>query len=85
MLVKELIEKLKSLPLESQVVIEYTDHTDYHYVVPMNESEVRFEKEMWGENTDWEDIKYIEDEDDENEGEPIAPWNDVVVITFSES
>ena len=85
MTVQELIEKLKTFPSESQVVIEYTDHTDYHYVVPMNESEVRFEKEMWGENTDWEDIKYVEDEDDENEGEPIAPWNDVVVITFSES
>ena len=85
MTIKELIEKLKTFPSESQVVIEYTDHTDYHYVVPMNESEVRFEKEMWGENTDWEDIKYVEDEDDENEGEPIAPWNDVVVITFSES
>ena len=85
MTIKELIEKLKTFPSESQVVIEYTDHTDYHYVVPMNESEVRFEKEMWGENTDWEDIKYVEDEDDENEGEPIAPWNNVVVITFSES
>ena len=85
MTVQELIEKLKTFPSESQVVIEYTDHTDYHYVVPMNESEVRFEKEMWGENTDWEDIKYVEDEDDENEGEPIAPWNNVVVITFSES
>jgi hypothetical protein len=85
MLVKELIEKLKSLPEDSQVVIEYTDHTDYHYVVPMNESEVRFEKEMWGENTDWEDIKCVEDEDDENYGESIAPWNDVVVISFNES
>jgi hypothetical protein len=47
MTVQELIEKLKSLPSESQVVIEYTDHTDYHYVSPMNESEVRFESEMW--------------------------------------
>ena len=84
MTVQELIEKLKTFPSESQVVIEYTDHTDYHYVVPMNESEVRFEKEMWSDNN-WEDIKYVEDEDDENEGEPIAPWNDVVVITFSES
>ena len=84
MTIKELIEKLKTFPSESQVVIEYTDHTDYHYVVPMNESEVRFEKEMWSDNN-WEDIKYVEDEDDENEGEPIAPWNDVVVITFSES
>ena len=84
MTVQELIEKLKTFPSESQVVIEYTDHTDYHYVVPMNESEVRFEKEMWSDNN-WEDIKYVEDEDDENEGEPIAPWNNVVVITFSES
>jgi hypothetical protein len=84
MTVQELIEKLKSLPENSQVVIEYTDHTDFHYVVPMNESEVRFEKEMWSDDTNWEDIKYVEDENDEKDGEPIAPWNDVVVITFSE-
>jgi len=74
MLVKELIEKLKSLPENSQVVIEYTDHTDYHYVVPMNESEVRFEKEYGSDNMSDE---YLESDED-------VQWKDVTVITFSE-
>ena len=74
MLVKELIEKLKLLPQDSQVVIEYTDHTDYHYVVPMNESEVRFEKEYGGDNMTEEFL--MSDED--------VQWKDVTIITFSE-
>ena len=74
MLVKELIEKLKTLPSESQVVIEYKDHTDYHYVVPMNESEVRFESEYGGDNMT-EDF-LMSDED--------VQWKDVTIITFVE-
>jgi hypothetical protein len=84
MLVKELIEKLKSLPENSQVVIEYIDPTDYHYVTPLSGDDIRFEKELWGDGTNWEDIKFINDENDENDGEPMAPWNKVVVIRFNE-
>ena len=36
MTVQELIEKLKTFPSESQVVMNYTDITDYHYVTPLN-------------------------------------------------
>jgi hypothetical protein len=74
MLVKELIEKLSTLPQESQVVIEYTDHTDYHYVIPMNENEVRFEKEYGGDNMTEEFL--MSDED--------IQWKDITIITFSE-
>ena len=74
MTVQELIKKLSTLPQESQVVIEYTDHTDYHYVVPMNESEVRFEKEYGGDNMSEEFL--MSDED--------VQWKDVIIITFSE-
>jgi hypothetical protein len=76
MLVKELIEKLKSLPEDSQVVIEYTDHTDYHYVVPMNENEVRFESKLGSDN--FMDVFYVGEDDEEEQ------WKDVTIITFKE-
>jgi len=76
MLVKELIEKLKSLPEDSQVVIEYTDHTDYHYVVPMNKDEVRFESKLGSDN--FMDVFYVGEEDEEEQ------WKDVTIITFKE-
>jgi hypothetical protein len=78
MLVKELIEKLKSLPENSQVVIEYTDHTDYHYVTPLNESEIRYEKGISGDYFDEDTIEYDED------GELKPDFENVVVITFIE-
>ena len=61
-------------PEDSQVVIEYTDLTDYHYVVPMNESEVRFEKELGCDNMSDEFL--MSDED--------VQWKDVTIITFKE-
>ena len=76
MLVKELIEKLKSLPQDSQVVIEYTDHTDYHYVVPMDKDEVRFESKLGSDN--FMDVFYVGEEDEEEQ------WKDVTIITFRE-
>lgn len=79
MTVQELIEKLKTLPSESQVVIEYTDPTDYHYITPLNDSEIRFEKEISGDYFD-EDNLELDEETDEYKPD----FENVVVITFVE-
>jgi hypothetical protein len=78
MTIKELIETLKSLPEDSQVVIEYTDHTDYHYVTPLHESEIRYEKGISGDYFDEDNIEYDED------GELKPDFENVLVITFRE-
>ena len=70
MTVIELIEKLKTFPTDSEIVIESIDPTDYHYVVPIED--IRFEKEFSG---DGEEI-----EDDPETGEWIYPHKDVVII-----
>jgi hypothetical protein len=79
MLVKELIEKLKSLPENSQVVIEYTDLTDYHYITPLSDNDVNFCKEISS------DIFDINDDILNEYGEIKSEFENVVVITFSES
>jgi hypothetical protein len=74
MLVKELIEKLKSLPEDSQVVIEYTDLTDYHYITSLGDDDVNFCEEISSDSFDtWSD-----DEDSKPE------YENVLVITFRE-
>ena len=78
MLVKELIEKLKSLPENSQVVIEYTDLTDYHYITPLSDNDVNFCKEISS------DIFDINDDILNEYGEIKPEFENVVVITFSE-
>jgi hypothetical protein len=78
MLVKELIEKLKSLPENSQVVIEYTDLTDYHYITPLSDNDVNFCKEISS------DIFDINDDILNEYGEIKSEFENVVVITFSE-
>lgn len=78
MTVKELIETLKCFPQDSQVVIEYTDHTDYHYVTPLSDDDVNFCKEI---SSDCFDVGEIEFDDN---GEPKPDFEDVVVFTFSE-
>jgi hypothetical protein len=56
MLVKELIEKLKSLPQDSQVVIEYTDLTDYHYITSLGDDDVNFSEAISSDSFDvWSD------------------------------
>jgi len=42
MTIKELIEKLKTFPTDSEIVIESIDPTDYRYVVPIEN--IRFEE-----------------------------------------
>jgi hypothetical protein len=74
MLVKELIEKLKSLPQDSQVVIEYTDLTDYHYITSLGDDDVNFSEAISSDSFDvWSD-----DEDSKPE------FENVLVITFRE-
>ena len=75
MTVQELIEKLKTLPQDSQVVMDYTDPTDWHYVTPLSIEDISFEEQLWTDNEDdWDD-----DLDDDK-----APFENVVVITFTE-
>ena len=75
MTVQELIEKLKTLPQDSQVVMDYTDPTDWHYVTPLSIEDINFEEQLWTDNEDdWDD-----DLDDDK-----APFENVVVITFTE-
>jgi hypothetical protein len=78
MLVKELIEKLKSLPEDSQVVIEYTDHTDYHYVTPLSDDDVNFCDEISSDCFDEDNYEY-----DEN-GNIKPDFENVLVFTFRE-
>ena len=75
MTVQELIEKLKTLPQDSQIVMDYTDPTDWHYVTPLSIEDINFEEQLWTDNEDdWDD-----DLDDDK-----APFENVVVITFTE-
>ena len=75
MTVQELIEKLKTLPQDSQVVMDYTDPTDWHYVTPLSIEDINFEEQLWTDHEDdWDD-----DLDDDK-----APFENVVVITFTE-
>lgn len=76
MTVQELIEKLKTFPSESQVVMNYTDITDYHYVTPLNIDDVSFDDDI---TSDSYDGHYDEETD-----EFIPEYENVVVITFSE-
>jgi len=70
MTIKELIEKLKTFPTDSEIVIESIDPTDYRYVVPIEN--IRFEEAFCG---DGEEIG-----DDPETGEWIYPHKDVVII-----
>lgn len=67
MKVKELIEKLKALPQESEVLLGYSPNCDFdptHYI-PLEGDEVQFNEDVWNEDMEEEDS-----------------WKDVVTITF---
>ena len=74
MTIKELIETLKYFPQDSQVVIEYTDLTDYHYITSLGDDDVNFCGEISSDSFDtWSD------------GEDSKPeYENVLVITFRE-
>jgi hypothetical protein len=74
MTIKELIETLEHFPQDSQVVIEYTDLTDYHYITSLGDDDVNFCEEISSDSFDvWSD-----DEDSKPE------FENVLVITFRE-
>ena len=72
MTVQELIEKLKTFPSESQVVMNYTDITDYHYVTPLSIDDISFDDDITSDSYDGETDEFIPE------------YENVVVITFSE-
>jgi hypothetical protein len=78
MTIKELIETLKHFPQDSQVVIEYTDHTDYHYVTPLSDDDVNLCDEISSDCFDEDNYEY-----DEN-GNIKPDFENVVVFTFRE-
>jgi hypothetical protein len=78
MTIKELIKTLECFPQDSQVVIEYTDLTDYHYITPLSDNDVNFCKEISS------DIFDINDDILNEYGEIKSEFENVVVITFSE-
>ena len=78
MTVQELIETLKHFPQDSQVVIEYTDHTDYHYVTPLSDDDVNFCEGISSDYFDEDTIEY-----DEN-GNLKDDFENVLVFTFRE-
>jgi hypothetical protein len=78
MTIKELIETLKHFPQDLQVVIEYTDHTDYHYVTPLSDDDVNFCDEISSDCFDEDNIEYDE------KGDIKPDFENVVVFTFRE-
>jgi hypothetical protein len=76
MTIKELIEKLKHFPQDSDVVIEYTDLTDYHYITSLGDDDINFREEISSDSFDW----WIDDD----EGKAKPEYENVLVITFRE-
>jgi len=73
MLVKDLIKKLQQVDQELKVIIHHTDLTDWDYNLPLREQDVRVEV------VDWLNIEEANFED----GEPIVPEEEVLIIDFS--
>jgi hypothetical protein len=73
MLVKDLIKKLQQVDPELKVIIHHTDPSDWDYNLPLREQDVRVEIV---------DYFNIEDANFED-GEPIVPEEEVLIIDFS--
>jgi hypothetical protein len=73
MLVKDLIKKLEQVNPELKVIIHHTDPTDWDYNLPLREQDVRVEV------VDYLNIEEANFED----GEPIVPEEEVLIIDFS--
>ena len=71
MLVKDLIERLSQVDPELKVIIHHTDTTDWDYNLPLREKDVRVEEVDWVEEANFED------------GEPIVPAEECLIIDFS--
>lgn len=78
MTVQELIKTLECFPQDSQVVIEYTDHTDYHYVTSLSDDDVNLCDEISSDCFDEDTIEYDE------KGDIKPDFENVIVITFRE-
>ncbi len=73
MLVKDLIKKLQQVDPELKVIIHHTDPSDWDYNLPLREQDVRAEV-----------VDYLNIEDANFEdGEPIVPEEEVLIIDFS--
>jgi hypothetical protein len=77
MTIKELIKTLECFPQDSQVVIEYKDLTDYHYITPLSDDDINLCEKISSDSFEWENDY---DEDDE----PKPEFENVLVITFRE-
>jgi len=73
MKVKDLITRLQQVDPELKVIIHHTDPTDWKYNLPLREQDVRVEE------IDWWNIEEANFED----GEPIVPEEEVLIIDFS--
>ena len=73
MKVKDLITRLQQVDPELKVIIHHTDHTDWDYNLPLHEQDVRVEE------IDWFNVEEANFED----GEPIVPEEEVLIIDFS--
>jgi hypothetical protein len=54
--VKELIKHLGTLHQDAEVVVKYTDPTDYTYITPVEEVFVTFEKETFSDEEEYNDV-----------------------------
>jgi hypothetical protein len=73
MKVKDLITRLQQVDPELKVIIHHTDNTDWEYNLPLREQDVRVEE------IDWFNVEEANFED----GEPIVPEEEVLIIDFS--
>ena len=73
MKVKDLITRLQQVDQELKIIIHHTDTTDWEYNLPLRQQDVRVEE------IDWLNIEDANFED----GEPIVPNEEVLIIDFS--
>ena len=73
MKVKDLIARLQQVDQELKIIIHHTDTTDWEYNLPLRQQDVRVEE------IDWLNIEDTNFED----GEPIVPNEEVLIIDFS--
>jgi hypothetical protein len=73
MKVKDLIARLQQVDQELKIIIHHTDTTDWEYNLPLRQQDVRVEE------IDWLNIEDANFED----GEPIVPNEEVLIIDFS--
>ena len=73
MKVKDLIARLQQVDQELKIIIHHTDTTDWEYNLPLRQQDVRVEE------IDWLNIEEANFED----GEPIVPNEEVLIIDFS--